>query len=217
MTGLPFRLDSTKPVRFTTARCWDSVDGSSPISSSKLADRLIAFYEQVQDADSGRMSRGPEQVGLCGVYGLVQSREGHGTMLFMDLRISQRHCCIKRDQRRSCFWQRSGWMPESDISCIYRAFQYKNLGAFCTANWPARPNATVPQCATSSSAVPASTCRPSRLGCMTYDDPGPGQPVWSLPEDRSRPFINQTMGFVPHHSSHIQVGHATDVPFRAQQ
>ena len=54
------------------------------------------------------------------------------------------HCCIKRDCRRSCFWQRSGWMPESGISCIYRAFQYKNLGAFCTANWPARPNATVP-------------------------------------------------------------------------
>jgi hypothetical protein len=35
-------------------------------------------------------------------------------------------------------------MPEFGISCIYRAFQYKNLGAFCTANWPARPNATVP-------------------------------------------------------------------------
>jgi hypothetical protein len=39
------------------------------------------------------------------------------------------HCCTKRDRRRSCFWQRSGWMPESGISCIYRACQYKNLGA----------------------------------------------------------------------------------------
>jgi len=34
-------------------------------------------------------------------------------------------------------------MPGSGISCLHRAFQYKDLGAFCAVDWPARLNATV--------------------------------------------------------------------------
>ena len=34
---------------------------------------------------------------------------------------------------------------------------------------------------------------PIALGCMTYGDPKRGHPVWSLPEDQSRPLIKQAV------------------------
>ena len=34
---------------------------------------------------------------------------------------------------------------------------------------------------------------PVALGCMTFGDPGRGHPVWSLPEDQSRPLIRQAI------------------------
>src|ERR1700722_10782163 len=34
---------------------------------------------------------------------------------------------------------------------------------------------------------------PIAIGGMTYGDPGRGHPVWSLPEDESRPLIRQAV------------------------
>jgi aryl-alcohol dehydrogenase-like predicted oxidoreductase len=34
---------------------------------------------------------------------------------------------------------------------------------------------------------------PIALGCMTYGEPGRGHPVWSLPEEQSRPLIKQAV------------------------
>jgi aryl-alcohol dehydrogenase-like predicted oxidoreductase len=34
---------------------------------------------------------------------------------------------------------------------------------------------------------------PIALGCMTYGEPDRGHPVWSLPEDESRPLIQQAV------------------------
>jgi aryl-alcohol dehydrogenase-like predicted oxidoreductase len=34
---------------------------------------------------------------------------------------------------------------------------------------------------------------PIALGCMTYGEPGRGHPVWSLPEEQSRPLIRQAV------------------------
>jgi aryl-alcohol dehydrogenase-like predicted oxidoreductase len=34
---------------------------------------------------------------------------------------------------------------------------------------------------------------PIALGCMTFGEPGRGNPAWSLPEDQSRPLIEQAI------------------------
>src|SRR5665213_1943476 len=139
MTDLSRRRESSTP---TTVRRPPGTDHDHHDAAVGLVGRLTKYPRSACPEAS---ECGPH----TGQWGTVS--DAHREIASLEVRYightgsrSVWHCCIKRDRRRFCFWQRSGWMPESGISCIYRAFQYKNLGAFCTANWPARPNATVP-------------------------------------------------------------------------